>query len=434
MLQHHRTAAIMSVGDELILGQTLDTNSRWLSQQVTDLGIMPVRHVTIADDLAAQKQLFLELAACADVVICTGGLGPTADDLTREALALAAGVALEQDPVSLSEIEAWFVARGRTMSAINAVQAMRPKTARAIPNPNGTAPGIVIALEAGGGRRSDIFCLPGPPREMFPMFSSQVVPRLRPDASLAIHTKALHCFGIGESDLATRLGELMNRASNPTVGTTASGGVVSIRIRYRGEAGTDDRVNAMIAAERAARTAGGAYIFGSDGDTLATSVVRSLQENASTLCVAESCTGGGLGAMITQAPGASLVFRGGVLTYANEMKTQLADVPAKMFAAGGPGAVSRECAAAMASGIRAKLGTTHAISITGIAGPGGGSREKPVGTVWIAVASGDAAMDVRRFVFTGERDAIRDMASRSALAMLRQVLIGVKLPMLRQAE
>ncbi|MCX5690939.1 MAG: competence/damage-inducible protein A, partial [Planctomycetota bacterium] len=273
----HSTAAILSVGDELVLGQTLDTNSRWLSQQLTDAGIMPVIHLTVPDDLGAQQQAFTQLAAKVDVIIASGGLGPTADDLTREALAAAMGVPLELDPVSLSQIEAFFAARGRTMSDLNRVQAMFPRSAMPIPNIHGTAPGIMGQVRT-DGHACEVFCIPGPPREMMPMFTSLVLPRLRPDPSRAIHTRVLHTFGIGESDLAQRLGPLMARDADPMVGTTASGGVVSIRIRCRGSHGDDRVVQAMHRCEQACRGAGGDYVFGAGDDSLAAACVRLLQE------------------------------------------------------------------------------------------------------------------------------------------------------------
>lgn len=426
-MAYQRTAGILSVGDELILGQTLDTNSRWLSQRLVDAGIMPAVHMTVPDELAAQRDTFASLASRVDVIICSGGLGPTADDLTRQALADAMGVPLELDSVSLSQVEAWFVSRGRTMPPLNRVQAMVPRTAAAIPNINGTAPGLRGVIG-----RCDVHCLPGPPREMMPMFESHVLPRLRPDPARAITTRTIHTFGIGESELAERLGSLMARDANPTVGTTASGGVVSIRIRHQGEAMSDACVQSLHACEQAARAAAGPYAFGGGDETLASCVVRLLQETRGTLAVAESCTAGGLGSLITQVPGASAVFLGGAVTYANELKTSLAGVPAAVIAS--HGAVSAECALAMARGIRERVNSTHALAVTGIAGPGGGTKDKPVGTVWVARASDDGSAEARRFVFSGAREATRDLAAKTALGLLRLRLAGVDAKLLREAE
>jgi nicotinamide-nucleotide amidase len=343
------------------------------------------------------------------------------------------GESLQLDAVSLSQIEAFFTARGRTMSDLNRVQAMFPRSATPIPNIHGTAPGIHACIRL-ANRECDVFCIPGPPREMMPMFTSLVLPRLRPDPSRAIHTRVLHTFGIGESDLAQRLGPLMARDADPMVGTTASGGVVSIRIRCRGSHGDDRVVQALHRCEQACRVAGGDYIFGAGDDSLAAACVRLLQERGMKLSVIESCTGGGLGALITQVAGSSSVFVGGLLTYSNEAKHALAGVPEAIFATGAPGAVSGECAVAMARGTLERVGGDHALSITGIAGPGGGSKEKPVGTVWIGRASRDGSSDARRFFLSGDRQTIRDLAAKSALGMLRLKLIGIDMPLLRQTE
>ena len=432
-MQYHRTAAILSIGDELVLGQTLDTNSRWLSEQLTNAGVLPRLHLTVADDLTAQREALVDLSAKADVIIVSGGLGPTADDLTRQALADAMGAPLVLDEVSLSQVEAWFVARGKVMSELNRTQAMIPRGADAIPNIHGTAPGIRGRIVS-GARACETFCLPGPPREMMPMFTSLVLPRLRPDPAMQIHTRVLHTFGIGESDLAQRLGSLMDREANPVVGTTASGGIVSMRLRYRGGDFDDAAVRAMHRCEQACRDAAGVYVFGGGDETLASACVRALQERGATLSVAESCTGGGLGALITQVPSASSVFLGGVLTYSNQSKSLLAGVPESMFVPDAPGAVSAACAIAMAKGVLERIGTTHALSITGIAGPGGGSQAKPVGTVWIGWASSTGGAQARRFFLSGDRQTVRDLAAKSALGMLRLALIGVEATLLRETE
>jgi len=434
-MQHHMTAAVLSVGDEITLGQTLDTNSQWVAQRLSEAGIVPIVHLTVPDSLDAQRDAIVHIAAKVDLVIITGGLGPTADDLTRHALAAAigGGEVLVEDPVALSQIEAMFVGRGREMPEINRVQALRPGSGMSLPNLNGTAPGLFAKVKT-GDHSCDVICLPGPPREMWAMFEAQVMPRLRPDPMRIVLTRALHCFGIGESDLATRLGELMDRSRNPLVGTTASGGVVSIRMRFEGQATADEAARAMHATEMAARAAAGVYVFGSGDEKLPATLVRLLQERAQTVGTVESCTGGGLGEMITQVSGSSLVFAGGFITYSNDMKTRLVGVPPEHFAAGGPGAVSRETAIAMAQGGLARVGCTHCLSITGIAGPAGGSKEKPVGTVWIARASGDGTVDSRRFAMGNDRANIREWSCKCALAMLRFKLIGVDAKLLRQTE
>lgn len=428
----HARAAILSIGDEIVLGQTLDTNSRWLSRRLMDAGVSPGEHATVPDDLPAIAGAITRLASTHPLVVVTGGLGPTLDDLTREALARVSGEALIEDPISLEQVRAWFVSRGRAMPPINALQAMRPPSAVALPNLRGTAPGLFMRLTHEGGE-SDVACLPGPPGEMMPMFESHILPRLRPPAGRVIRSRVLHCFGIGESDLATRLGELMDRGRVPLVGTTASGGVVSCRLRYEGAATTQEADGRLDQTARDVRRRAGGYVFGEGDDSLPGVVVRRLRGAGRTLGTVESCTGGLLSQLVTGVPGASDVFRGGVVTYANTLKEQLVGVDASLLAPTGPGAVSAEVARAMAVGGLSALGVSDCLAITGIAGPGGAVAGKPVGTVFIALASeGAASVDVRRFLHAGDREAIRDWSAKCALAMLWQRLVGTSLPLLRE--
>jgi len=429
MANAHERAAILSIGDELMLGQTLDTNSQWLAACLRDLGIMSVEHVTVADDVDAHRDAIQRLAARVDVIISTGGLGPTADDLTRETMARVLGEPLVEDPLSLAQVEGWYVSRGREMPPINRVQALRPTSAVPLTNLFGTAPGLALVLPSG----CDVFCLPGPPGEMKPMWQSGVMPRLRPPQGRTVRTRVLHCFGIGESDLATRLGELMDRSRVPLVGTTASGGVVSCRLRYEGPLGADQADAELAATAAQVRARAGAYIFG-EGDTrLADAVIAAAKQRGETIGVVESCTGGLLGQLLTDVAGASSVFQGGLITYSNELKTLLAGVDPAILSPGGPGAVSSQTAAAMAHGGLDRLGCAHCLAITGIAGPDGGTPAKPVGTVWITLASRGGGPDVRQFRMTGPRHAVRDWAAKSAMAMLWQRLSGGSpTPLLRQ--
>ncbi len=426
----HATAAILSIGDELTLGQALDTNSQWLSGRLTDLGIIPLQHATVPDDLAATRDAILRLTAAADVLVITGGLGPTADDLTRPALAAALNDTLVEDAAALQQIRARFA--NRPMPENNRLQAQRPSRATILPNQWGTAPGLHAVVG-----RADVFSLPGPPREMRPMFESLVVPLLRP--ARLIRTRSLLTFGLGESEIATRLGSLMDRGNNPMVGTTASHGVVACRMRYESK---DTSPASAVAADREIEQAAdaiasklGSYIFGQDGDTLPSVILAILKSRNQTLATVESCTGGLLGALITEVPGSSAGYRGGWVTYTNELKQQQVQVPGAIFEPGGPGAVSRECAEAMAVGGLNRSGADYCLSITGIAGPDGGSVQKPVGTVWIALASRDSGIHARQFLFQGERANVRDWSARSALAMLRFHVIGEPdLRVLRQVQ
>ena len=400
-------AAILSIGDELILGQTQDTNARWLAGRLADRGVPCVQFRVVPDDLAAQAAALRELAAVAQVVIVTGGLGPTDDDLTREALRVAMGDAnpLVLDAPSLEALDRWFTHRGRSMPDINRRQAMRPSGAECLRNDFGTAPGLRGTV---GG--STIVCLPGPPREMEPMFNQFVLPLL---PKQAMTTGVVHAFGQGESFLAERLGDRMHRDRNPLVGTTASGSVVSARVRGRDAAAEPAAMQAELAAIEALWKP---FAFGRGTTTLAGALGAALRERGLTMALAESCTGGLAGSLVTAESGSSAWFLGGLMTYANEAKRDLCGVPEALIAE--HGAVSAPVAAALARGVRERLRADWAASITGVAGPNGGSDAKPVGTVYIGV-SGPGFEAVRRFKYPGERAIVRDRAAKTALVLLR---------------
>ena len=400
-------AAILSIGDELMLGQTQDTNARWLAGRLADRGVPCVQFRVVPDDLAAQAAALRELAAVAQVVIVTGGLGPTDDDLTREALRVAMGDAnpLVLDAPSLEALDRWFTHRGRSMPDINRRQAMRPSGAECLRNDFGTAPGLRGTV---GG--STIVCLPGPPREMEPMFDQFVLPLL-PKQAMA--TGVVHAFGQGESFLAERLGDRMHRERNPLVGTTASGSVVSARVRGRDAAAEPAAMQAELAAIEALWKP---FAFGRGTTTLAGALGAALRERGLTMALAESCTGGLAGSLVTAESGSSAWFLGGLVTYANEAKRDLCGVPEALIAE--HGAVSAPVAAALARGVRERLRADWAASITGVAGPNGGSDAKPVGTVYIGV-SGPGFESVRRFKYPGERAIVRDRAAKTALVLLR---------------
>lgn len=400
-------AAILSIGDELMLGQTQDTNARWLAGRLADRGVPCVQFRVVPDDLAAQAAALRELAAVAQVVIVTGGLGPTDDDLTREALCVAMGDAkpLVLDAPSLEALDRWFTHRGRSMPDINRRQAMRPSGAECLRNDFGTAPGLRGTV---GG--STIVCLPGPPREMQPMFDQFVLPLL-PEQAMA--TGVVHAFGQGESFLAERLGDRMHRERNPLVGTTASGSVVSARVRGRDAAAEPAAMQAELDAIEALWKP---FAFGRGTTTLAGALGTALRERGLTMALAESCTGGLAGSLVTAESGSSAWFLGGLMTYANEAKRDLCGVPEALIEE--HGAVSAPVAAALARGVRERLRADWAASITGVAGPNGGSDAKPVGTVYIGV-SGPGFESVRRFKYPGERAIVRDRAAKTALALLR---------------
>lgn len=421
----HRTAAIVSQGDEIVLGQTLDTNSRWLSSQLLGAGVLPLEHVSLPDDREAIAATFRRLAQQVDLIVCSGGLGPTADDLTRFALLDVIGGPMVEDAESLSAIRAYFHSRGRVMNDLNRVQAQRPASAEMIPNPHGTAPGIFATLS----HRCDLFCLPGPPREMMPMFERHVRTRLRLEPGRTVATRTLHTIGLGESEIAARLsgaGDMMARGRNPSIGTTASQSIVSVRMRYEGS--SVSAADTLDADERTVRLLLGSAVFADGEQTLAGAILARLRASGYTLSVAESCTGGLLGSLLTDTAGASEVFLGGWLTYSNECKRRDLGVPAELFSESGnaaaPGAVSAEVASAMAEGARRRAGTSFALSITGIAGPGGAVAGKPVGTVYVGLAGDGFRTEVRRFAMSGDRSTVRDWSARAALAMLWFHLVG----------
>lgn len=444
----HRSAALVSIGDELALGQTLDTNTQWLSDRLFALGVRTVEHVTVEDNVARIESVLARVASEVDLVLVTGGLGPTLDDVTREALAAAVGDALVEDAAALDAVRAWFAGRGTDMPPANAVQAMRPQSAVCLANPNGTAPGLSLRDLA---RACDVICLPGPPREMGPMFDAEVVPRLRRSENRAFGARALLCFGLGESVVAQRLGELMDRSREndglPVVGTTASRMVVSVRMRHTDA--TSEAVDAALNAleadvrerltpaifDRRDFTAGDAPDI---TNALPAHVLASLRDRGERVVVVESCTGGLLGELLTSVPGSSDAFAGGWLTYTNEAKAGLVGVDPSLIEA--HGAVSAQVALDMARGglFRAGFlgGAHHALAITGVAGPGGGTDTKPVGTVWIARASasgGNVNAEARPFRFRGGRAAVREWSARSALGMLRLHLAGESMSLLGEA-
>jgi nicotinamide-nucleotide amidase len=415
-------AAVLSVGDELVLGATLDTNSRTVSEALRAAGLDVVEHRTVADDRAAIERAMAELASRAAVLVVTGGLGPTDDDLTRDALnaLVDAGAAQVEDPQARADLEAWFAGRGRPMAAINLRQALRPRSARILRNLEGTAPGLAATV---GACRT--YCLPGPPREMVPILGAQVIPEVRAPGAPPIASRVVGTFGIGESALAEMLGDRMTRGREPAVGTTASGSVVSVRVVARG--GAAEERAAAEAAECARAVA--PYAFGTGDATLASALLDACRAAGCTLCVAESCTGGIVGGMLTAVAGSSDVFLGGWIAYSNGMKESALGVDAQAIAR--HGAVSAEVARALAEGACRASGARLGISITGIAGPGGAVPGKPVGTVWIAVHDArTGACRARRFEFPGARDIVRDRAAKTALQLARWTLAGADAPII----
>lgn len=410
-------AEIISIGSELVSGQNLDTNSRWLSLALGGLGIETRFHTTIGDDMDDHVAAFRLAATRADLVLTTGGLGPTQDDLTREALAACAGVGLREDASSLAAITALFARRNRVMSERNRVQALLPEGAEALPNAVGTAPGVWMTIGSAA-----FAAMPGVPYEMHRMFEEEVVPRLRLRhwvERVIVHRK-IALFGKGESDIEAEALDLTARGHVPEVGITASDATISFRIRGEGLTPEAAWAQTQETAEEIRRRFG-PLVLGEGAVDVADALVEELKRTGATLATAESCTGGLIAHRITAIPGVSPYYYGGVVSYANSAKEDFLDVPAATIAA--RGAVSPEVAAAMAEGARKRFGVDVAVSTTGVAGPDGGTPEKPVGLVYIGLATRDG-VETRRVEIGPEqpRDVVQSRSTKQALNWVRTTL------------
>jgi nicotinamide-nucleotide amidase len=411
-------AEIIAIGSELVSGQGLDTNSQWLSRELGLLGIPVAFHTTIGDQLEDNLAAFRIAADRTELVIMTGGLGPTQDDLTREGLALLAGVPLREDPGSLEAIRTMFARRNRPMAERNKVQALVPEGADPLPNRVGTAPGIWMEREG-----TILACLPGIPSEMRVMFAEQVLPRLRSRAGVdrvMVHRK-INLFGRGESEIEAKAMDLTARGRLPEVGITAHDGTISFRITGEGRTKEDalrqTDATAAIIHERFDK-----LVLGEGTTDVPEALFAQQIRTGATLATAESCTGGLMSHLITAIPGVSPYFLGGMVSYANSAKETLLDVPTELLEA--HGAVSPEVAAAMAVGARTRLGADIAISATGVAGPTGGTTEKPVGLVYLGLAT-LTGVETRRLDIGVEqpRDIIQHRAAKIALNWVRVTLL-----------
>jgi nicotinamide-nucleotide amidase len=408
-------AEILSQGDEVVTGQTVDTNAAWLAERLTALGFNVTRHVAAPDELGAIREVILDASARADVCICTGGLGPTDDDLTAEAAAKAAGRSLVHHPEAEARIRELYKRMGRPMPQVNVKQAWLPEGVVRLDNDWGTAPGF--ALEIG---HAWFAFLPGVPREMKAMFEERVLPRLQARFDLAVSPLyTIRTVGVGESDLQERIGKVANDAVTVSYRTILPENHVKLRFR----SDTKPAVMASVVADVVARIGVPVFTVEGPGDApvkgIGETVGRLLVARGETLAVAESCTGGLIASMCTTAAGASAFFVEGCVTYANTAKVRRLGVSEADLAA--HGAVSEPVARAMAEGIRASSGATWGIGVTGIAGPDGGTAEKPVGTVHIAIAgpSGTIHHVVR---LPGGRDRVQSLAATGALDLLRRTL------------
>jgi nicotinamide-nucleotide amidase len=426
-------AIIISIGDELILGQNVDTNSAWLSRQLAGAGCQVIAHITVADDQRAIERAMLESGERSDFLLVTGGIGPTKDDLTRQALATVMKQELQLNDIWLKRLEDFFSSRGRPMPESNKIQAMIPTGATMIDNALGTAAGIDATLNfdlpvPGHAPRKHtcrVFVMPGVPKEMFAMFNRDVLPHIRAaTVGAAVVSRVLHTFGMGESSLAEKLGDLMNRDRNPSVGTTASAGIVSLRINGR----FDTQEKARKEVEKTVATCReilGDVIFGEEDQTLPQVIGALLTERQFTVTTAESCTGGLLAKMITDVSGSSEYFKTGFITYSNQAKYERLGVSMEVINV--YGAVSEPVVTAMATNAKRLAKADVALAISGVAGPTGGTPAKPVGTVCIALAH-EAGTQARTFNLAGDREWVRDRSAKMALSMLRYHLLGKEMP------
>lgn len=407
---------LISTGTELLLGTTFDSNSVYLAQQLGEMGMRVNGKATVGDGKVQIEKAFTYALELADIVISSGGLGPTFDDLTKTVVCELMGCQLEIRPEEEARLREYFVRRQREMPEINLKQAMFPSEAEVLNNTQGSAPGMYLCKNG-----KLVILLPGPPREMKRMFLDEVKPRLQRDYARDIHRvirKTIKVLGPGESKVEEILGELMSDTKGCSMALLAKDGEVHIKLTAEGaNESHSDKILAELTASIENKLA--KHIFGYDDDTLSGRVGQLLISQGKKLAVAESCTAGLLGTMITDIPGSSQYFWGGVISYSNEAKVRFLGVQESILEQ--YGAVSRQTAEEMARGILRAAGADLGLSITGIAGPEGGTEEKPVGLVYIGLAHGDNCT-VKELHFVGPREANRKLAAKSALDLLRRHL------------
>jgi len=408
-------ACILAIGSEMLTPFRVDTNSLFITEKLNAIGYDVRLKAVVADEVAELARVIEGALDWADLVVITGGLGPTEDDVTRDAVARVLDVPLDVDESIVDRIRDRFARRGMTMPDINRRQAMVPRGADVLPNPNGTAPGLWLRKD-----RTSIVLLPGPPREMKPMLEAVVADRLAPKAGgSGLFRRVLKITGRAESDVDAQAQPVYGKWTSQRVpiSTTILAVLGQIELHLTAHAGSKSDADAALeVAVRELQDVLGHSVYSTDGQPLEAVVGQLLREHHMTIAVAESCTGGLLASRLTDVPGSSDYVELGVVCYSNKSKTELAGVPAALIAE--HGAVSEPVARAMAEGIRTRASTSVGVGITGIAGPGGGSEQKPVGTVSIAVA-GDGETRVRTFQFIGGRDMVKFQASQSALNMTR---------------
>ncbi len=417
------SAEIICVGTELLLGDILNSNARYLAQKLAALGISHYHQSVVGDNPGRIQQVMqVAIDRQAQILIFTGGLGPTPDDLTTATIAEFFQTPLVEHPAVVADIEQKYAQRGRIMTANNRRQALQPQGAEILPNPLGTAPGMMWQPQPG----LIILTFPGVPREMYRMWQDTAIPYLMAQGygQEQIFSTSLRFWGVSESALAEKVDKFI-QMSNPTVAPYAGKGEVRLRVATKASSwAAAAQVIDPVAAQLIELA--GEHYYGTDQDSLASVVGQLLLAQGQTLAVAESCTGGMLGAMLTDVPGSSAYFGGGVIAYANEVKVNMLGVDPAVIEA--QGAVSSLVAEQMAIGVKAKIGTDWGIGITGVAGPTGGTAEKPVGLVYIGLARPDGRAGSMRYQLSThfDRELIRQMSANQSLDMLRRRLLRVE--------
>jgi nicotinamide-nucleotide amidase len=409
-----KVAETITVGSELTRGQSVDTHSALLAWHLGQAGITVRYQVSVGDVLHDLAQAITLALSRADLVIVTGGLGPTLDDLSREAIAEATGKALKEDPAVWQQIQAFFAARDKQPTPNNRQQAQVPEGALVLPNPNGTAPGLRLDLEG-----KSLLALPGPPNELIPLLETQVMPWLLKQRGEHLSTRRLQCYGLGESAVDQALDGLVAKGDSTSLAMLAKGGYVELILSGRDadQAKADAQADAL---EQGVLERLGDHIYSTDGRGLEEVVGDLLKEEGATIAVAESCTGGRVASRLTAVPGSSAYFMGGFITYTNELKEKLLGVPP--FVLKRAGAVSKDTALAMAVGLARSLGSDYSLAVTGIAGPDGGSEEKPIGLVHFALAGPEGIRTQVYHFGKGPREAIQARAAQAALWLLYSTL------------
>jgi nicotinamide-nucleotide amidase len=409
------TAEIIAVGSELLTPFRTDTNSLWLTDRLNSVGVEVKLKTIVGDDDARLEETIRDALKRSGVVVLTGGLGPTEDDITRKITARALGRRLSLDERVLEDIRAKFLRWGRKMPEINARQAMVMEGSSVLPNPNGSAPGMYLEHDS-----RVVVLLPGPPREMKPMFDDHVLPKLSTRAGgVRVARRVLRVAGLGESAVDERIAPVYTQYKNPQTTILFTNTDIEIHLTAQGKTEQEaelllDGLSGQI-EERL-----GDAVFAFRGETMEQVVGLRLAVSGFTVAVAESCTGGLIAHRLTEVSGSSSYFMEGVVTYSNEAKTRLLGVPAELIER--HGAVSAEVAEAMAEGVKRRAATDFGLAVTGVAGPGGGTEEKPVGLVYVSLAD-DAHTEHRRIMLPGDRHLIRWRASQAALDLLRRRLI-----------